>query len=97
MGNNNLRALNCNSCGGCSAYLEIDNVNLDQRKSLGYDDDGVEEDFQYHEAKISKNGISLSLYDHMFRAATHPMYLIDVEAMWKELDGLCRKCNLAPK
>ena len=94
MGNTNLRELNCNSCG---TYLEIDNVNLDQQKSLGYDDDGVEEDFQYHEAKIAKNDIFLSLYDHIFRTATHPMYLIDVEAMWEELDSLCQKCNLAPR
>ena len=56
-----------NNCGGCGRYLDTDNINLEEAGGLGYDDEGVTEDFQYHDLKILKDEIQLSMYDKMFR------------------------------
>ena len=86
-----------NNCGGCGKYLDTDNVNLEEAGGLGYDDEGVTEDFQYHEAKLEKNEIKLSMHDKMLRMATQPMFLIQVEDLWAEVENLSQKCNLSPK
>jgi hypothetical protein len=75
-----------NSCC-CTADEGGNTLILDQ---WGYDDEGVEFNFQYHDTKIRSKGITLGAHDSMLRKCTYPLYLLTIEGVWNELDMLTK-------
>ena len=59
----------------------------------GYDDEGVEYNFQYHEIKLRNRSITLGAHDTMLRKCTNPLFLLNIEGVWNELDILTKNAK----
>ena len=79
-----------NLCTGCDRGDIKNDFDIDGE--LGYDSDGVEEDFQHHKGKAKYNNIKHNMYDLIYRRACYPLYLIKIEDTWKQLDDLVETC-----
>ena len=45
---------------------------------LGQDEEGITEDYQYHESYVRKNKLKLSQFDKFYRKTTQPMNYIKI-------------------
>jgi len=52
------------------------------------DEDGVTEDFQYHDNSLKEKEIELDLFDVFFREAAGPLHLVKLINFSDELDSL---------
>ena len=60
-----------NQCG-CADDLKEHEI----EDSIGIDEEGVTEDFQYHQKYIRKEKIKLDKYDKFYREIAYPMHYI---------------------
>lgn len=72
----------------CGCYANDPKTSIEVGDFLGKDDDNVTEDFQIHESLLAYNNTKLTCYDYFYRKNCYPMYLMQIETVWKEIQAV---------
>ena len=72
----------------CSCKNSKEEFSFEIQNGLGLDEDGITENFQYHEKSIKEKDIQLDFFDAFIRESAGPMHLVKFENFIGELNSL---------
>ena len=78
-----------NESGNVSILSTERELNYADNDKWGLDsDEGCTLEFHYHQKYIYAKNISLNIYDKILRKAAYPLFLLDINYIWEQLDTI---------